>query len=863
MRSRGQILAFAVPAVLAAVAAALFFIRGTAVETSVYSMLGENASAIPEDVRDESSRTVCVVFSSESASLSKAAADRFRKNLPESISWLVDNGVAGNGLNAFLKRADGLVAQSDYAALSSAEGRARIARAAVRRYAASPLPPPFPPEEDPFCLKERFLASFGDSPDSVVALPLRAEAVNGTEALLELKNAIDGAVAAAQRESGPSVRIMPCGVPLHTLHASSKCRREVGFLSLFSAVVIVIVAFAAFRPVSRVFYVAANLAASSAAGAAALFAFFPSFHAMTAVFGTAVLGLVADYSFHWLLRAPGGARKTVANLAVSFTTTALALAPLAMSSLPVLRESAVFLAAARAAAFAFVVLTHPEPVPSGADAPAPSPSAKCGGAISRVVPAAIVAALCAVAAFVSPRFVVKTDPSSLYSPPRDLLEPEKILASKWAPPPAEVSQDVQRLYEEQGVNVAEALGLGRAPVPPSPRESGAAALSAALDRLTDETARRLSFALLAMLLVLAAVFRFRAVAVAAPSALAFLVAAGAVTLSGHGINLFHLLAGFLLAGMCMDYAVFLQSGERGAMKSVTCSFLTSMAGFGALAFVSFHPVAAFGTVLGSGLPVGYLASVALRKRPCVEKRVSVEKAASPLGMEVIWVFYRVSGLGVMRFLSCAVADVAWLFSPGVRKACPSRRKVSMFARSLADKVAVVSGRGRQPVVRGDGSDDAAEFAADVMSGRGVFVLSSHCGTVEALLAFAEKSPTFHAWTDMERTSAFSAFYMRHAVSGRIALHSIASIGMGTAFEAINWLERGECLVMAGDRGVGAFRFAAALAHPVYFATCIAEGSGYVAVVRRLKGNAKEMKEGFFAILGELEKQHPEQVYEWN
>ena len=122
---------------------------------------------------------------------------------------------------------------------------------------------------------------------------------------------------------------------------------------------------------------------------------------------------------------------------------------------------------------------------------------------------------------------------------------------------------------------------------------------------------------------------------------------------------------------------------------------------------------------------------------------------------------------------------------------------------------------------------------------------------------------FHAWTDMERTSAFSEFYLRHADSSRIALHSIASIGMGTAFEAINWLERGECLVMAGDRGSGAFRFAAALGHPVYFATCIAEGPGYVAVVRRLEGDAKKIKEGFFAILGELGEKHPEQVYEWN
>jgi predicted LPLAT superfamily acyltransferase len=289
-----------------------------------------------------------------------------------------------------------------------------------------------------------------------------------------------------------------------------------------------------------------------------------------------------------------------------------------------------------------------------------------------------------------------------------------------------------------------------------------------------------------------------------------------------------------------------------------------MAGFGALAFVSFRPVAAFGTVLGVGLPSGCLAAFAMRGLAAVpDDDGSVEKAASPLGMEIVWLCYRVFGLGAMRLVARFAAGCVWAFSPSVRKASPSFWKLMMFARSLADKIAVASGRGSLPRIRDDGSEDARAFAADVLSGRGVFVVSSHCGTVEALLALADRPPVFHAWTDIARTSAFNAFYLKHADMGRISLHSISDIGMDTAFEAAEWLEKGECLVMAGDRGTGAFRFAAALGHPVYFAACIADGPGYVAVVRRLHGGAKEMQGMFDEILGELAGKHPEQVYEWN
>ena len=864
MPSRRPVLAFAAAIASALAASFAFLALKPQIGTSVYAMLGDDSSFVSDEERSESLSTAFVVFSADSDPAACREASKYFSELVPAGFLKESSAESGKATLAKLAgRAGGLVAKRDFGALSTKEGRAKLARDAVRRYVASPMPPVFGPEDDPFCLKDRFLMSLADSGVFVLPLSLAPETAANMDGLTAFADAMRTVAAETERRFSGRVRTMPCGVPMHAASSVAKSRREIGALSAVSAIFILAVALAAFRPLSSIWYVVASLVFSVSVGAVALVCCSSSFHVMTIVFGTAVLGLVVDYSFHWLLCASEDWRNPARNLAISFATTAISLLPLGFSSLPILRDTAVFLASSLAAAFVFAVCFCPASGTSALRGRAATSRALRNAKV--VLRVALVAAL-AISAVAALRLKVATDPSSLYVPSAELLEPEKMLASIWEAPPESVTADVLKLYDEQAEKVAGALGLSHRPVPPAARRNAAAELSSALGRLTDETAMRFAFAMLAMVAALFAVFRLGAFAVAAPPLFAVVVAAAAIAASGGTANLFHLLAAILLAGMCVDYAVFLRSGENGALKSATCSLLTSLAGFGALAFVSFRPAAAFGTVLGVGLPAGFLAALALRpgwmSPPPPRQGRGAEKAASPLGMEIVWTVYRLFGLRAMRILSQCVANFVWVFSPKVRRASPSRRRLSMFARSLADKVAVGSGRGAMPHVRTDGSPDALEFRENVLSGRGVFILSSHCGTVEALLALAENPPVFHAWTDIERTSAFNAFYQRRLSGGKIALHSIADIGLDTAFSAIGWLERGECLVMAGDRGRGAFRFAAALGHPVYFATCIAEGPGYVAVIRRLQGKAPEIENGFFAVLGELKRKHPDQVYEW-
>lgn len=465
----------------------------------------------------------------------------------------------------------------------------------------------------------------------------------------------------------------------------------------------------------------------------------------------------------------------------------------------------------------------------------------------------------------------KTEPKALYQPPSELAEADRIMSEHWqngATLTSEERKNIEALYAEQGEVIAEALGLENPSAYStyrrcsSPAASPQSLLSSLLSKLTRETSRGLVLALALMLIVLLVVFRGGALRKFLPSVIAILGMMGVVQLTEGEVNLFHLIALFLLAGLSIDYTIFLQSAKRArAAYPVVCSLLTSMAGFGALYFVSFPVVRAFGLVLGLGLPLAFVAGVAGRVSSSVSG--GTEKAASPLGLEILFLCYQFLGLRVLHFGAAVVGVSVWIFSRGVRKSSPSIKKTILFTRSLADKLVIMAEGKRLPKVTTDGSPEADEFVAAVKAKEGVFILSSHCGTVETLVALGETDVTFHAWMDVARTSVFNAFYLKHSKRRRVVIHPIDEIGMETAFFAADALERGDSLVMAGDRGRGAFRFANSLDCKAFFVACVATGpDSYKAIIRRLPEGSKAMETEYQRILAEVTAENPDQWFEW-
>ncbi len=816
------------------------------IKTSIYDMVGMSSTEAMSELRSGTDDKVVLICTSSKAERSRQVVMDFLKALPMEYVLSEDR----DSLPDASLLAD-KVCHEDAELLSTKEGRAKIAKKAIRRYVSSPMPPMFSPAEDPFCLKERFLASLASDRVAIQTFTLPPAVVGDIDRLIDVVDDLRGRIAAANAASagGSEFVLSMTGVPVHTAITAGECRRQIGYLTWFSLAFIALLSVFVFRSVKWIPLLALSLAVSCLAGAAALFLCFDSVHLMTLVFGTTVLGLVIDYSFHWLL-SPKRDSALRRNLVVSWLTTEISLLPLILSTLPVLRQTAVFLAVALAAALAFVLLAYPK-------------KTKAITFPLLTFPLLTFSLFLFPFSFLHGCSPVQTNPASIYHSPEELAAADRMLAEKWMTG-AGASEDIAKLYAEQGEKVKAALGLKeirfvRPVAAKGPRQQ----LEKLLNELTRETLERLSVALVMMFFALLFFFRRRAVRTFLPSALALGAMFAIVLLSEGVVNLFHLLAMFLLAGMSIDYTVFLHNGGKEARRPAACSLFTSMAGFGALYFVSFPVVSAFGLVLGLGLPLSFVLALALAPRLPKDEE-SVEKAVSPIGLEILFLVYRLFGLSFLHGCAAAVGATIWCCSGSVRSSSPRLRKVINFTRSLADKLVVMAGGRRLPKVVAEGSEDAQAFIADVQSGKGVFVLSSHVGTIEVLTALGECSRTFHAWMDFDRTGVFNRFYLNHAKRNLVVIHPISEFGMGTVFEAGDYIDGGDCLLMAGDRGDGAFSFAAAFDHPIYFVSCIAERDGhYKVVVHRLPQERKAMKNKYDEILSSLIAIYPEQHYVWN
>lgn len=117
---------------------------------------------------------------------------------------------------------------------------------------------------------------------------------------------------------------------------------------------------------------------------------------------------------------------------------------------------------------------------------------------------------------------------------------------------------------------------------------------------------------IALILLLLVLYRKKALIYLAPSALAVGLTATVLTWFNQPITFFHLLSLFIVIGLTLDYSIFhINADNNYEVKPVLFSFLTSLVGFGILAFASFFLIKSMGITLGLGLAFGYLISLFL------------------------------------------------------------------------------------------------------------------------------------------------------------------------------------------------------------------------------------------------------------
>lgn len=113
-----------------------------------------------------------------------------------------------------------------------------------------------------------------------------------------------------------------------------------------------------------------------------------------------------------------------------------------------------------------------------------------------------------------------------------------------------------------------------------------------------------------LFLFLSIIYKWKtALKIIAPSAIAAIFSIAVSAIFGQEINLFHILAIFLIIGFGLDYSIFRASGLKHSCDAVLLSCMTSVFSFMLLAFTSFKLISSIGFVLTFGLTVSYLASL--------------------------------------------------------------------------------------------------------------------------------------------------------------------------------------------------------------------------------------------------------------
>lgn len=116
-----------------------------------------------------------------------------------------------------------------------------------------------------------------------------------------------------------------------------------------------------------------------------------------------------------------------------------------------------------------------------------------------------------------------------------------------------------------------------------------------------------------LILLLSLIYNFkRAIKIVMPSIVASMFSIALLSVTGQAINLFHILAIYLIIGFGLDYSVF-RAGNH-SKEAVLLSCATSVFSFALLAFTSFKLISSLGFILAIGLSVSYFMSIMLGEK---------------------------------------------------------------------------------------------------------------------------------------------------------------------------------------------------------------------------------------------------------
>lgn len=171
----------------------------------------------------------------------------------------------------------------------------------------------------------------------------------------------------AVKQSYPDITLLKAGALFHAIAATQTAKSEISILGLASLLGVIALVWLAFRSVMPLLLAIVTISSGLLLAVTFTLSVFGELHLLTLVFGTSLIGIAIDYSFHFycerLSDTERNAKATVAyifpTVTLAFITSALAYVGIGLAPFPGMQQVAIFCAAGLLGAYLTLILAYP------------------------------------------------------------------------------------------------------------------------------------------------------------------------------------------------------------------------------------------------------------------------------------------------------------------------------------------------------------------------------------------------------------------------------------------------------------------------------------------------------------------------
>ena len=358
-------------------------------------------------------------------------------------------------------------------------------------------------------------------------------------------------------------------------------------------------------------------------------------------------------------------------------------------------------------------------------------------------------------------------------------------------------------------------------------------------------------------------------------------------LFGVKINMFGIIALYLLLGFTLDYSVFSSENTKKTKNAVFAAFLTTSFSFLLLSFTTFKFISHIALILFLGILFSYIFNLILMPNNnekngtenSTEKNQEQwfkikEKSAGKKRLLITLWFYKIFGIKAVQIIAFFVGLITFLCDKNLRKHSKqyfstlynytndkrykptnlnALKNVLSYSDSLADKIDVFAGNFNPENIIFADKNTENELFENLKNKKGVFFICNHVGNIDVMRAFLKKnqhetSPEVIVFLQKNQCTIFNDFIEKlHDNNQKLTVCPVENIDITIAFEVDEKLRNGAIVYMAGDRmsaentsktydvtllnktvkfPKGVYKFANALNADIYFVSAVKEKNRY-------------------------------------